>query len=171
MKTTLDVWGVGLGLLVGALAFGCGGPERTIMTPEERLAEEEQKAYEAEQAEKKRRAEEGEPVPEEPAAKAFDEKHAQMELKRATRNAESCTGVVADSKERGEATVNIVFTNDGSVSQVRVSAPFDGTRLGDCITNAYKAVLVPPFDGGDHPMSWDLTLKDPPAEEKGKGKK
>lgn len=142
------------------------------MTPEERLAEEEKAAYEAEQAEKKRRAEEGEVYEaEEPAAKEFDEHHAEMELKRATRNAESCTGVVTDAKERGEATVSLVFANDGSVRDARINAPFSDTKLGDCILNAYKAVLVPPFDGGDHPMSWDLTLSDPPAEPKAKGKK
>jgi hypothetical protein len=135
------------------------------MTPEERLAEEEKLAYEAEQDRKKREAEEGTPVvDEQPTAKPFDQKQAEMELTRATRSAESCTGVVADAKERGEATVSIVFVNDGSVSKATVSPPFEGTPLGDCIVNAYKSVIVPPFDESNHAMTWELKLSDPPKD-------
>lgn len=166
MRTILGLGGV---LVLGFAPMACSGSgsggDSHIMTPDERLAEEEKAAYEAEQAKKKRVAEEGEPVLEEqPTAKAFDQKQAEMELTRATRSAESCTGVVADSKERGEATVSIVFVSDGAVSKASVSPPFEGTPLGDCIVNAYKNVLVPPFDESNHQMTWELKLSDPPKD-------
>lgn len=166
MRTIL---GLGVVLVFGFAPTACsgsgGGSDSHILTPDERLAEEEKAAYEAEQAKKKRVAEEGEPVlQEEPTAKPFDQKQAEMELTRATRSAESCTGVVTDSKERGEATVSIVFNNDGAVSKATVSPPFDGTPLGDCIVNAYKNVIVPPFDESSHAMPWELKLSDPPKD-------
>ncbi|HTM46349.1 MAG TPA: hypothetical protein VL137_15420 [Polyangiaceae bacterium] len=170
MKLRSASWAVvavGLNSL-GFCMLGCSGSSGStdhVLTPDERLNAEEKEAYQSEQAKKKRQAEEGEePIDETPAPKPFDQKHTEMELERATRNAESCTGVVTDSKERGATTVSLVFSNEGKVSQATIPPPFEGTRLGDCVLNAYKAVLVPPFDGSDHPMTWDLTLKDPPDQ-------
>ncbi|MND04069.1 hypothetical protein D3C83_241790 [compost metagenome] len=45
-----------------------------------------------------------------------------------------------------------------------VTSPFDGTPVGDCVLNAYKAVIVPPFTGGDQIVDWEVELKDPEKE-------
>ena len=137
------------------------------MTPQERLDEQERMAYEEEQR-KKKYGDSGyvPPDEEEEQAAQFDKEQTEMELKRATRSAETCTGVV-EAKAYGEIEVTITFQEDGTVRQVAVPAPHDGTPLGDCITRAYEAVIVPPYSGGDQIMSWKLTLKKPEKKPNG----
>jgi hypothetical protein len=97
----------------------------------------------------------------------FDRKQVDLELKRATRSAESCPGVVAEEEKKGEhprgdTRVSITFKEDGTVGQVVIPSPFDGTPIGECVIRAYKAVIVPPYKGGDQIVDWDVSLKDQP---------
>lgn len=97
--------------------------------------------------------------------KDFDRKQVDLELKRATRSAESCPGVVAEEEKKGEhprgdTRVSITFKEDGTVGQVVIPSPFDGTPIGECVIRAYKAVIVPPYKGGDQIVDWDVSLKD-----------
>ena len=105
----------------------------------------------------------------------FDRKQVDLELKRATRSAESCPGVVAEMEKkdhpRGETKVSISFQEDGTVRQVSIPSPFDGTPIGDCVVRAYKAVIVPPYSGGEQIVDWDVSLKDAPKADSGKKKK
>lgn len=158
-----------IGLLVAACGPSYGGQD--VKTPDEWIAEEEAAAAE----EERKRAERGEDTyysgvdTDEEKKKKFDEKQATMELKRATRSAQSCPGVVAEqetaeNKQRGTAIVTIRFEEDGTVSETSISSPFNETPVGDCVLNAYKAVIVPPFVGGSQIKDWELELKDPPKE-------
>jgi hypothetical protein len=61
--------------------------------------------------------------------------------------------------------VSITFQEDGTVRQASIPSPFDGTPVGDCALRAYKAVIVPPYEGGDQIVDWELELKDVEAEE------
>ena len=97
----------------------------------------------------------------------FDRKQVDLELTRATRSAESCPGVVAEEEKKGEhprgdTRVSITFQEDGTVKQIAIPSPFDGTPIGKCVTQAYKAVIVPPYTGGDQIVDWDVSLKDAP---------
>jgi hypothetical protein len=104
----------------------------------------------------------------------FDEKQSKLELQRATNSAESCPGAVAGTegkdKPRGETRVTVTFQEDGTVRDVTIPSPFDGTKVGDCVLRAYKGVIVPPYTGGEQIVDWDLTLKDS-ADASGKGDK
>jgi hypothetical protein len=99
-----------------------------------------------------------------------------MELQRATRSAETCPGVVVEQEKkgehpRGETKVSISFQEDGTVRQVSIPSPFDGTPLGECVIRAFKAVIVPPYVGGEQIVDWDVSLKDAPkTADKGKKK-
>jgi hypothetical protein len=166
-------------LALSVLAFwGCGPSYggQDVKTPDQLIDEQEQLGAQ-EEAAKKARHDDTNYAEETDAEKKreFDEKQAKMELTRATRSAESCPGVVAEQETkdhpRGEAHVTITFQEDGSAKTVTIPSPFDGTPIGDCVTRAYKAVIVPPFTGGEHIMDWDLTLKDEPKAGKTAKKK
>src|SRR6185312_4030959 len=158
----------------------CGGSEgQDVKTPDQLIDEQERLAIEDEKA-KKARGDDSSLSSEETDSekkREFDQKQVKMELARATRSAESCPGVVAEmeTKEhpRGEARVTISFQEDGTVREVNIPSPFDGTPVGDCVKRAYKSVIVPPYTGGEKIVDWDLTLKDEkPAKPEGKkGKK
>jgi hypothetical protein len=155
-------------------AWGCGSSnEGKIKTPEERLAEQEQLAYE-EELKNRSKPKQAVPEAEEERAGAFDKAQSDLELTRATRSAETCSEVVTGSDvPHGETSVTLTFANDGSVAEAQIPAPFAGTRIGECVLNAYRGVILPPYTGELQVVTWELSLKAPkpaPAE-KGKKKK
>lgn len=133
-----------------------------VMTPEERLQEQERLAYEQEQESRKSGGNDNFQYEEE-EEKAFDEKHANLELRRATLNAITCPETALEPKKlpKGEADITVLFTRDGSVKEVRVSPPFEGSPIEECLMNAYKGVKVPPFKEEEKSVPWkaDLTGK------------
>jgi len=159
--------------------WGCGPSYggQDVKTPDELIDEQEQMAAEDEKKKKEKGTDEPYSSEETDAEKkrAFDKKQAKMELQRATRSAESCPGVVAEqeTKEhpRGDTKVTITFQEDGTVRQAQIPSPFDGTPVGDCVLRAFKAVIVPPYVGGDQIVDWDVSLKDAPKAEGGGKKK
>lgn len=160
-------------LSVAAIGMGCGPgyDESSIKTAEDRLKEQEQLAYEEELRNKNKPAVTG--VAEETERPGvFDEKQADLELKRATRSAETCPEVVVGDKvPRGQTSVTITFSLDGSVAEATIPPPYEGTRLGDCVLNAYQALIVPPYSGERKVITWDVDLDKPKAEEKPAPKK
>lgn len=151
------------------ILVACGGESHhEPKTPQEWIAEQERLAMEEQQNQDDDFSYSNVETDEEKKQK-FDEKQAKMELQRATRNAESCPGVVADQEgddpPRGELSVAITFEEDGTVSDVSIPSPFDETPVGNCIRRAYAAVVVPPFIGGQQIKHWDLEIKDPEPEE------
>lgn len=148
-----------------AVAIGCG-PSLTpepVKTPEERLAEQERLQAEAErEAQFKERGEVDTKEIDEESKKKFDQRQAEIELKRAARSAESCAlGVVGPGEKeqpKGEAEVSLVFGNDGHVKSASIAPPFEGTKVGKCALRAMGAVIVPPFVGPEQPVTWKVDL-------------
>lgn len=162
MKTFSSLLGTALALVV---SVGCGPSMEAdrVMTPEERLQEQERLAYEQELESRKSGGGDDNFQPQEEEEKPFDEKHAQLELRRATLNAVSCPETAVEPKKvpKGEADVNVLFSHDGSVKEVSVSPPFEGSIIEECLINAYKGVKVPPFKEEEKSIPWkaDLTGK------------
>jgi hypothetical protein len=155
-------------LLVATLACtgvpGCGPSldADRIMTPDERLDEQERLAYESEQENKKKGGGPQVELTEEDDTKAFDKKQATLELRRASLSAVTCLDVIEDKKKpKGEGDLNITFVHDGGVKEVTIGAPFAGSVLEECVLNAYRGVIVPPFKEAEFSMPWrvDLTGK------------
>jgi hypothetical protein len=162
--------GVGLG---GAALAGCGPSydEHTIKTADDRLREQETLAYEDEQKARSKPAASG-PVEEAEKPGEFDDKQADLEMKRATRSAETCPDVVTGDKvPHGKTAVTVTFALDGSVAEATIPPPYEGTRLGDCVLNAYQAVIVPPYTGQRKVITWDVNLESKKKEEKAPTKK
>jgi hypothetical protein len=152
---------VGVSVSLGALYLGCGPSydDHTIKTADDRMKEQEQLAYEEEQRARAKPASTGE-APEAEKLGAFDEKQAEMEFQRATRSAETCPDVVAgDDVPHGKTAVTVTFALDGSVAAATIPPPFEGTRLGNCVLNAYQALIVPPYSGERKVITWDVNLE------------
>jgi hypothetical protein len=164
---------VGAGVLP-ALVVGCGPSydDRTIKTANERLQEQEQLAYEEEQRKRANPTTGGDAVEDPDRPGEFDDKQAELEFKRATRSAETCPDVVTDEKSpRGKTAVTVTFALDGSVASATIPPPYEGTRLGNCVLNAYQALIVPPYSGERKVITWDVDLDKPKANEKAAKKK
>jgi hypothetical protein len=174
MTPTKPWFSVALSCAFALCAWGCGSSnEGRIKTPEDRLAEQEKLAYEDEQRQRSK-PKEAAPEAEAERAGAFDKAQTDMELTRATRSAETCSEVVTGTDvPHGETSVTLTFANDGSVGEAQIPAPFAGTRIGECVLNAYKAVIVPPYSGELQVVTWNVSLKapKPAAPEKSSKKK
>lgn len=164
--------GVLYAVALAAVACGPSYDDRTIKTAEDRLREQEELAYQEElRARNKPAAGGGEVVDEADRPGAFDEKQADLELRRATRSAETCPEVVTGDKvPYGKTTVTITFALDGSVAEATIPPPYEGTRIGDCALNAYQAVIVPPYAGERKVITWDVNLEKPKQEKASKKK-
>lgn len=148
-----------LTLAVVGAACGPSYDDSTIKTAQDRVREQERLAYEAELREKNEPAATGQ-VEDMDRPGAFDDKQAELELQRATRSAETCPEVVTgDKAPRGQTSVTITFSLDGSVAEATIPPPYEGTRLGDCVLNAYQALIVPPYSGERKVITWDVNLE------------
>lgn len=181
MKTPRNNFGalVAVTFSVAALsAVACGGSNKNagVMTPQERLEEqlriaEEQKDLEDRSTDQFSQAS---TVDEEEAK--FDEDSATHEFKRAALNAVDCPNTFEKDQlgayAPGTATVGLTFENTGSVKDVGVNAPYNGTPVGDCIIRAMGTVRVEPFKGPEVHKTWDLQMEAPkPKESKEPAKK
>jgi hypothetical protein len=152
---------VGVSAACGALYLACGPSydEHTIKTADDRMKEQEQLAYEEEQRARAKPASDG-AAPQAEQLGAFDEKQAEMEFQRATRSAETCPDVVTgDNVPHGKTAVTVTFALDGSVAAATIPPPFEDTRLGNCVLNAYTALIVPPYSGERKVITWDVNLE------------
>jgi len=172
MKRVLS--GSGITMALALVLWGCGPSYggQDVKTPDELVAEQEQIAADQEKAKKEKGGDDTSYSEETDSEKKreFDKKQTKMELQRATRSAESCPGVVAgqepkDKKPRGDTRVTLHFQEDGTVREASIPEPFDGTPVGDCVIRAYKAVIVPPYVGGEQIVDWEVSIKDAPAAE------
>lgn len=128
------------------------------MSPEERIREQERLAYEQE-LESRQRGGDPSIELEDEQEKPFDAEQAKLELRRATRSAHTCVEVVqGENLPKGEADVTITFGRDGGVRDVSIGSPFAGSPLEECVLNAYRAVIVPPFAESEHTVSWRVDL-------------
>lgn len=154
-------------IVLSAVACGPSYDERSIKTADDRLREQEALAYQEEQRARSKPEAGGEVVEEAEKPGVFDEKQADLELRRATRSAETCPEVVTGDKiPHGKTTVTLTFALDGSVAEATIPPPYEGTRIGDCALNAYQAIIVPPYSGERKVITWDVNLEKKKSEEK-----
>ena len=147
-------------LAASSLACGPSYDEHTIKTPNDRVREQEELAYQEEQKARTKPATEGAAPDEADKPGLFDEKQAELEFQRATRSAETCPDVVAgEGVPHGKTSVTVTFALDGSVASATIPPPFQETRLGNCVLNAYQAIIVPPYSGERKVMTWDVNLE------------
>jgi hypothetical protein len=158
--------------LAAGSALGCGPSydDRSIKTADDRMKEQEQLAYEEELRSRNKPAATGN-VDESEKPGVFDDKQADLELRRATRSAETCPDVVTGDKvPHGKTAVTVTFALDGSVAEATIPPPYEGTRLGDCVLNAYQALIVPPYSGERKVITWDVNLEKAKEEKAAKKK-
>ena len=167
-------------LSLNGSACGPGSGGQDVKTPDQLIEEQEKLGMEDEKKKKARGVDESysSEATDSEKKRQFDKKQTKLELMRATMSAESCPGVVfeQEGKEhpRGEFKASITFQEDGTVRQVSIPSPFDGKPVGDCVVQAYKHVIIPPYTGGEQIVDWDVNLKDKKPEkgaEKDKAKK
>jgi hypothetical protein len=152
-----------IGAFVLAGAFMACGPSydsHTIKTPDDRVKEQEELAYQEELRARNKPAAGGGTVEEADKPGVFDEKQAELEFQRATRSAETCPDVVSgEGAPHGKTSVTVTFALDGSVAAATIPPPFEDTRLGNCVLNAYQALIVPPYSGERKVITWDVNLE------------
>jgi hypothetical protein len=170
---TKSAFGLGaLAVLVCGAACGPSYDQHTIKTADDRLKEQEALAYQDELKERNKQSSDNGAVADAEKRGAFDDKQADLEFKRATRSAETCPQVVAgDNVPYGKTTVTVTFALDGSVASATIPPPFEGTRLGNCVINAYQALIVPPYTGERKVVSWDVNLEKPKDKPEDRPKK
>jgi hypothetical protein len=111
------------------------------------------------------------PPEEENKKMVFDEGQAKIVLARAATNAHTCVDVVGKDQPHGTGTVLVKFAGAGKSTSASIGAPFDNTPIGQCATRAFVGMIVPPFDGPDVEMTYEVNLNPDPKKPEAKGKK
>lgn len=152
------LWVLGLGFAA------CAPKESGIRTPDEYVAEQEQLADEQAKAKAARgddRLGADDATDTEEMAK-WDQSQAELELKRATRSAQTCPEALPAEEqakvERGVAKVTLVFANAGHAKTATIDPPYSDTPVGKCVLRALAAVIVPAFVGDEQTISWEVDL-------------
>jgi len=102
------------------------------------------------------------PEDEGPKKNVFDEAQAKVVLARAATNAHTCVDVVGKDQPHGEGTVLVKFAGAGKSTNASIGAPFDNTPIGQCATRAFIGIIVPPFEGADVEMTYQVNLNPDP---------
>jgi|SRR5882724_8823512 len=89
----------------------------------------------------------------------FDEEQAKVVLARAATNAHTCVEVVDKDQPHGDGTVTVTFSGKGKTTNASIAAPFEGTPMGQCVTRAFVNMIVPPFEGPDVDLTYQVNLK------------
>lgn len=133
-----------------------------MKTPDEIVAEQERLAAEQEKQGKQYDSYvDPNTETEEEKKRQWDEDYAQLELRRASRSAETCPeSVAADDKKapKGRARVTLVFKNDGNVKEATISEPYADTVVGKCVLRAMGAVIVKTYEGPEKTVEWEVDL-------------
>jgi hypothetical protein len=111
------------------------------------------------------------PPEEEHKKMVFDEAQAKVVLNRAATNAHTCVDVVPKDQPHGTGTVIVTFAGAGKSTSASIAAPFDNTPIGQCATRAFIGMIVPPFDGPDVEMTYEVNLNPDAKKPEAKGKK
>lgn len=151
-------------ILVGSLSVVCGilacGPSydaERVMTPEERIQEQERLAYEDEQKHPSGSEPAMELTDPDSEVKSFDVAQGELEVRRATLSAVTCPDT-APKSPKGAGEVTIIFKSDGKVKEASVNSPFAGSPVEECVLTAYRAVIVPTFKEAEYTMTWKVDL-------------
>jgi hypothetical protein len=138
-----------------------------VKTPDELIAEEEAKG--AEMLRNQRNSDDYDTASagqtDEDKRRGWDEKQGGIEMHRAANSAETCTGAVTEKVQKGRASVTVTFGNDGHVKTATIAEPYgEETAIGKCVLRAMNAVIVPPYQGEEKTLNWEIDLtgaKDP----------
>lgn len=100
----------------------------------------------------------------------YDKQMVDQKLKRAATqvNAHCGSATEEDGKRHGpwgKTKVTVTIDNNGHSRDTTIPAPFDGTAVGRCATNAFNNFQFPPFNAGDQKVDVDVELVKP-ADEK-----
>ncbi len=126
-------------------------------TPDEIAAEQEQLG--AEQSKKATYYDSGPSTPSDEEKKAqWDDDYASLELRRASRSAETCPESVTEKAPKGKAHVTLTFSNDGHVKESSVAAPYEDTAVGKCVLRAMGAVIVKNYEGPEKTVEYEIDL-------------
>jgi hypothetical protein len=160
------------------LCVACGGGYvgDRAKTPAEIVAEEErQAAKDEERAKTSDTGFTGDEELEADKVKKFDERQANLELKRAARSAVTCPGSIGgEQKEKlpsETATVTVTFANQGHVKSASIDAAYADSPIGKCVLRAMEAVIVPRYKGSEVTMDWKIDFSEAPQDEGDKKKK
>jgi len=89
----------------------------------------------------------------------FDDEQAKIVLARAANNAHTCVEVVDKDQPHGDGTVIVTFSGKGKSTNATIAAPFDGTPMGQCATRAFVNMIIPPFEGADVDLTYQVNLR------------
>lgn len=146
---------------IAAWCWCCGpsyGEGQGAKTPDEIVAEQEALAAEQEKLARDPSDYAAPEVTEDEKRREWDQPFAELELKRASRSAETCPESVTEKAPKGKARVTLVFANDGRVKEARIGEPYAETVVGKCVLNAMQAVIVRTYAGPEKTIEWDVDL-------------
>lgn len=100
----------------------------------------------------------------------YDKQMVEQKLGRAAIQVkEHCGGATEEDGKRhgpwGKTKVTVTIDNNGHSRSTTIPAPYDGTAVGRCATNAFNNFQFPPFNAGDHKVDVEVELVKP-ADEK-----
>jgi len=148
--------------VLGVVALvGCGPSLESDRpkTPDEIVADQEAQGAEAQKkAHKASDYAEPSDSTEEEKKRQWDDHYAALELRRASRSAETCPESVTEKSPKGKAKVSLRFENDGRAKDAKVDAPYTDTAVGKCVLRAMGAVIVKPFEGSPHEVHYEVDL-------------
>jgi hypothetical protein len=151
--------------LLGLVAVACGPSMEAdhVKTPDELIAEEEAKGAEQMKAQRDGGdydTDNSSAQTDEDKRRGWDTKQADIEMHRAANSAESCPESVAEKSPKGMAGLTVTFGNDGRVKSATINDPYgEDTAVGKCVLRAMKAVIVPPYQGSEQTLNWEIDLK------------
>ena len=165
MRSLLGAMGVTL-LLAGC---GVGEPDQ-VKSPDQFIAEQDQAGAQQIAEQKKHSGSREEPTEtEDEKRREWDEKQANLELRRASRSAETCPESVTEKAPKGKATVTLLFAVDGKVKDSKIDDVYAEKQVGACVLRAMGSVIVPAYKGDEHSVTWEVDLTG--AKEKHSGPK
>jgi hypothetical protein len=147
-------------LAIALLASACGVEEhQDVKSSDAWLAEQEKEGGKQLAEAKKNRGNRDEPTQtEDEKIREWDDKQANLELRRASRSAETCPESVTEKAPKGMATVTLIFAKDGNVKDAKIDDVYAEKPVGACVLRAMGSVIVPAYKGDEHTVVWEVDL-------------
>ena len=150
-------------VLVGfaGLCFCCGpsyNEGQGAKSPDEIIAEQEALAAQQEKVARDPNDYAAPETTEDEKQREWDQPYAELELKRASRSAETCPESVTEKAPKGKARVTLLFANDGHVKEARIGDPYTDTPMGKCVLRAMENLIVRTYAGPEKTIEWDVDL-------------